>query len=141
MRTMFAAVVAAAVLGMTAMAPTGAAAAEAVDQALTKAYPGESYAQYGRRVYGGPRYYGRPRYYRGGGGAGAAAGLAAGIAAGALIGGALAAPPAGSAAAPLPRTQDPDFIAYCSRKYRSFDPQSGMFLARDGNWYPCEGEF
>ena len=31
-----------------------------------------------------------------------------------------------------PRLRDPDWIAYCARKYRSFDPQSGTYLARDG---------
>jgi len=29
------------------------------------------------------------------------------------------------------------WLVYCSTKYRSFDPQSGTFLARDGLRYPC----
>ncbi len=41
-------------------------------------------------------------------------------------------------AQPLPQTADPDFIAYCSRRYRSFDPVSGTFLANDGQRYPCQ---
>jgi hypothetical protein len=76
-------------------------------------------------------YYHRPyRYHRGD----AALGVVGGLAAGALIAGAIAS----SQAQPLHRTQDPDYIAYCSRKYRSFDPQSGTYLARDGLRYPCE---
>ncbi len=78
-----------------------------------------------------PRHYVRPyRYHRGD----AALGVVGGLAAGALIAGAIAS----SQAQPLHRTQDPDYIAYCSRKYRSFDPQSGTYLARDGLRYPCE---
>ena len=30
-----------------------------------------------------------------------------------------------------------DWLAYCSAKYRSFDPGSGTFLANDGNRYYC----
>ncbi|HYF54685.1 MAG TPA: BA14K family protein [Salinarimonas sp.] len=85
--------------------------------------------------YGGRRYYGRPYYghrYHGGN---AALGVVGGLAAGALVAGAIA---NAQAAQPLPRTADPDFIAYCSRKYRSFDPQTGTFLARDGLRYPCQ---
>ena len=67
---------------------------------------------------------------------GAATGRAGGAAAGAIIGGAIA--NQGAAAQPLPKTQDPDFIAYCSRKYRSFDPVDGTYLARDGMRYECE---
>ena len=31
-----------------------------------------------------------------------------------------------------PRLSDPDWIAYCARKYRSFDPRSGTYLGVDG---------
>lgn len=77
-------------------------------------------------------YYHRPYRYRGGD---VAVGVVGGLAAGALIAGVIA---SSQAAQPLHRTQDPDYIAYCSRKYRSFDPVSGTFLARDGLRYPCE---
>lgn len=102
---------------------------------ITKQYPGESYTQY-RRYYGGPRYYHGPRYYRrGGNGAAVAAGVA-GLAAGALVAGAIvsqaqAAPP------PPPGTQDPQLAAYCARKYRSYDPVTGTFMASNGYRYVC----
>jgi BA14K-like protein len=131
MRNILSAVLAAAALiGFSGLAPAPAAASEQAAPELSRAYPGEAYSQYYRR-----RYYGG--YYRRGynPGAAAAAGIA-GLAAGAIIGGAIA--NQGAAAQPLPKTQDPDFIAYCSRKYRSFDPIDGTFLARDGLRYECE---
>jgi MFS family permease len=109
-----------AVVGSVLAAP--ASAGERTAAGIDRTYPGEAYAQY---------YY-RRGYYGGGYGAGAALG---GLAAGALIGGAIASQ---GAAGPLPKTQDPDFIAYCSRKYRSFDPMDGTYLARDGRRYMCE---
>jgi hypothetical protein len=120
-KTTLAALCATALLGFAAPQPTSAAGGPE----LTRSYPGESYAQY---------YYRRGYYYDPG--AAAAAGIA-GLAAGAIIGGAIANQP-GSAAQPLPQTQNPEFIAYCSRKYRSFDPYSGTYMARDGNRYMCE---
>jgi hypothetical protein len=108
-----------AVLAGSAAAP--AFAGEPTAAGIDRAYPGEAYAQY---------------YYRRGWGYGAGAGAAlGGLAAGALIGGAIASQ---GAAQPLPQTQDPDFIAYCSRKYRSFDPVDGTFMARDGRRYMCQ---
>jgi hypothetical protein len=110
----------AALTGLAAAAPTASADERAAPE-FSRAYPGESYSQY---------------YYRRGynPGAAAAAGIA-GLAAGAIVGGAIANQ---GAAGPLPKTQDPDFIAYCSRKYRSFDPIDGTFMARDGLRYMCE---
>jgi hypothetical protein len=82
-------------------------------------------AQYYRYGYGG--------YYNGGNVAGAAiAGGILGLATGAIIAGSAA-----SAAAPPLGVVNPDWIAYCARKYRSFDPASGTFLAHDGNRYYC----
>jgi hypothetical protein len=129
MAALGAAVLSAAVTANAAPAAAGGLAGPDI----TRAYPGESYAQayYGRRYYGGG-----PRYYRRGNGGAAAAGVIGGLAAGAIIGGAIASQ--GAQAGPLPKTQDPDFIAYCSRRYRSFDPIDGTFLARDGNRYECE---
>lgn len=57
------------------------------------------------------------------------AGIAAGIAAGALFG-AMAAQPARPAVSP-------DAVAYCARRYRSYDPQSMTYLGRDGYRHPC----
>jgi hypothetical protein len=74
-------------------------------------------------------------HYRRHHGGDVALGVVGGLAAGALIAGAIASQ---QAAQPLHRTQDPDYIAYCSRKYRSFDPHTGTFLARDGYRYTCE---
>jgi len=72
-------------------------------------------------------YYGHRHHYHGGGGAGA---LIGGLAAGAIIGGAVAASQANAAAQ--------QHAAYCAQRYRSYDPASNTFLARDGNRYPCQ---
>jgi hypothetical protein len=134
MHKMMATALGAAFLGAVAAgAATPAVAAEGFTPQLAEAYPGESYTQY--RRYGRP-YYGRRYYGRGYSGGAAAAGVLGGLAAGAIIGGAIA--NQGAAAGPLPKTQDPDFIAFCSRKYRTFDPIDGTYLARDGNRYECE---
>ena len=72
--------------------------------------------------------------WRRGDAAGAAvAGGIIGLATGAMIGAAANQPPV--EAAP---EADAEYIAYCARKYRSFDPASGTFLSRDGNRYPCQ---
>jgi BA14K-like protein len=107
-----------------------------------------AYAQY-RRYYGGPRhgyygrpygygrgYYGRPYgYYYGHNSGNAAAAGVAGLAAGALIGGAIASQQA--QAAPAYGVADPNAVAYCSRRYRSYDPATGTFLGNDGLRHPC----
>lgn len=67
-------------------------------------------------------YYGHRRGY-----GGTAAGVGIGLAAGALIGGAIASSQA----------QAQQNAAYCSQRYRSYDPASGTYLNRDGNRYPC----
>ena len=81
-------------------------------------------------------------------------GFGAGLLGGAIVGGALAAPyyygapyyypPAyygpgpgyygGPAYGPGPGG---DGVAYCARKYRSYDPASGTFLGNDGARHPC----
>ena len=71
------------------------------------------------------RWHGH-RHHHHGGGAGA---LIGGLAAGAIIGGAIAASQANAAAQ--------EHTAYCAQRYRSYDPASNTFLARDGNRYPC----
>lgn len=90
--------------------------------------------------------------YRGRGWGGGA-GLGLGLAAGALLGGAIAAGAnpyyygpgyyyGGPAyyPAPAPVVVEPygdDAVAYCMRRYRSYDPASGTYLNYDGNRYPC----
>jgi anti-sigma factor RsiW len=102
---------------------------------VEQAYPNESYAQYYRRGY---RPYYRDRYYyRRDNGAAVAAGVA-GLAAGALIAGAIASQAQAQPAAPQPPgITDPQVAAYCARKYRSYDPASGTFLASNGMRYVC----
>ncbi|MDB5512849.1 MAG: hypothetical protein JWR08_2332, partial [Enterovirga sp.] len=33
---------------------------------------------------------------------------------------------------------DPAWVEYCASRYRSFDPHTGTYLARDGYRYPCQ---
>lgn len=96
---------------------------------VERAYPNEGYTQYYRR-----RYYHR-HHHHGGGGSALAAG-AVGLAAGALIGSAIASQ-AQAAPPPPPGTVDPTVAAYCARKYRSYDPVTGTFLATNGMRYVC----
>jgi hypothetical protein len=73
----------------------------------------------------------RSRHWHRHGPSGAAIGL--GIAAG-IIGAGIAA----SAAAPPPVYVVPnDAVAYCMRKFRSYDPASGTYLGYDGYRHPC----
>lgn len=130
MRSFFATLIGAA--GLAAAIPAAASPLEPRSLPdLQQAYPNESYAQY---YYGRP-YYGRPYYYRRDNGAAVAAGVA-GLAAGALIAGAIA-NQAQAAAPPPPGTVDPNTAAYCARKYRSYDPVTGTFMARNGMRYVC----
>ncbi len=75
----------------------------------------------------GHRWHGHRHHHRGHRGWGPAIG---GLAAGAIIGGAIAASQAQAAA-------NADAVAYCSQRYRSYDPASGTYLNNDGNRYPC----
>lgn len=91
------------------------------------------------RRYGG--YYGGPRYYRRNNSGAVAAGVLGGLAVGAMIGAAAAAPPPPPPAyygAPAPVYGGGDWLAYCSSKYRSFDPASGTYLGYDGYRHPCQ---
>jgi hypothetical protein len=112
--------------------------------------------------HGGPGRGGGVRYgggYRGGYGVGA--GLAAGAVAGAVVGGAIAsqgyyggpgyyAPGYYDngydygdngyndntfAAAPAPGGDNA--VAYCTQRFRSYDPASGTYLGNDGQRHPC----
>jgi len=125
------------------LAPATAAVAAAGTKGLVET------VQY-RRYYGGPRYgyRGGPRYgyrggyYRGGRGAAVGAGIAAG-AIGALAAGALLAPgpvyaePVPAYRGPVYASPDGDAIAYCSRRFRSYDPETGTYIASGGVVRAC----
>jgi len=81
-----------------------------------------AYAQRGR----GRGWGGRGRGWGRGNGVGAAVGIGVGAA---IIGGAIAA----SAA----EQQRRDAVNYCMQRYRSFDPRSMTYLAKDGYRRPC----
>jgi hypothetical protein len=95
------------------VATTGAFVAAGVSPAL---------AQRGR----GRGWGGRGRGWGRGDGVGAAVGIGVGAA---IIGGAIAA----SAA----EQQRRDAVNYCMQRYRSFDPRSMTYLAKDGYRRPC----
>ncbi|WP_134499784.1 BA14K family protein [Microvirga pakistanensis] len=113
---------------------------QAVPQ-IDMAYPNEAYTQYGpRRGFRPPppRYYRyRHRHHYHHNGSSALAAGAVGLAAGALIGSAIASSQAQAAPPPPPGTVDPQLAAYCARKYRSYDPVTGTFLASNGMRYVC----
>lgn len=145
----------AAALAAGAMLATPAAAAPmsaAASSVLATKAAGDLVETVQYRRYGGPRYYGRgpgprgyygPRY-RGGRGAAVGAGIAAG-AIGALAAGALLAP-GPVYAEPVPVYPAPrayyggpsaDEIAYCSRRFRSYDPATGTYIANGGVVRSC----
>jgi BA14K-like protein len=92
----------------------------------------------GRIGYGGRYGYGYAR--RGWG-----YGTGAAVAAGALVGGAVAASPYyyGETYGAAPVYTDPDQTgsvdntAYCTKRFRSYDPGSGTYLGYDGLRHPC----
>ncbi len=110
------------------------------------------YRRYGPGYGYGPRYGYRGGYYRGGRGAAVGAGIAAGVIGGALAAGALAGPryvePAPIYVAPAPvygapvraygyGPSDVDAVAYCSRRFRSYDPETGTYIATGGVVRAC----
>jgi hypothetical protein len=111
--------------GSTALAfvlPAGAAPVLPAQAGLAKAAPtAMETVQYHHWHHGHGGWH-----HHHGGGAGA---LIGGLAAGAIIGGAIAAGQANAAAQ--------QHQAYCAQRYRSYDPASDTFLARDGNRYLC----
>ena len=79
--------------------------------------------QYRHRWHAGMYHrYGYGHRHHGGGPA-----VLGGLAAGAVIGGAIADSQARASEA----------CAYCSQRYRSYDPGSGTYLGYDGNRHPC----
>jgi len=148
-------VVAAALAGGALLAlPASAAPLAPATSAVATARPGSDLVQnvqYYRRYGYGPRYYGG---YRRGPAVGA--GIAAGIIGGALAAGALAAPPPAVYyepepvyvappvvyARPVPRAygysvEDTDAVAYCSRRFRSYNPETGTYIAAGGVVRAC----
>ena len=119
--------------GFSAPAQAGSATVSSVRAKLERPYPNEGYTQYYRRRY--YHHHHRPHYRRDRGGDALAAG-AVGLAAGALIGSAIASQ-AQAAPPPPPGTVDPIVAAYCARKYRSYDPVTGTFMANNGMRYVC----
>ena len=117
--------------GATALAVSQPATAAPLrnDAALSKAAPAGDVTnvQYYRRGYGHRHHYHVGYHRRGYGYGGTAAGVGIGLAAGAVIGGAIAASQA----------QAQQNHAYCSQRYRSYDPASGTYLNNNGNRYPC----
>lgn len=85
------------------------------------------------------RWRGHRHHHGGWGGGGAVLG---GLAAGAIIGGALAAQQRpyyydrGYAYSPG-YTYGGDAVAYCMRRFKSYDPASGTYLGYDGYRHPC----
>lgn len=136
-------VVAATLAGAAALASPASAAplapATAVAGTATAA-PLVQEVQWRRYGYYGPRYYG-PRYYGGyRRGPAVGAGVAAGIIGGALAAGALAAPrPVYTA--PVPAygytDEDVDAVAYCSRRFRTYNPETGTYIASGGIVRAC----
>ncbi|MGX1741938.1 BA14K family protein [Bosea sp. NPDC055353] len=146
--------VAAALAGGTLLAlPASAAPLAPAASAVATAQAGSDLVQTVQwRRYGyGPRYYGG---YRRGPAVGA--GIAAGIIGGALAAGALAAPPPPVYyepapvyvappvvyAPPVPRAygysiEDTDAVAYCSRRFKSYNPETGTYIAARGVVRAC----
>lgn len=145
--------VAAALAGGTLLALPASAAPFAPAAAVATAQTGNEFVhtvQWRRYGYG-PRYYGG---YRRGPAIGA--GIAAGVIGGALAAGALAAPPPPVYyepapvyvappvvyAPPVPRAygysiEDTDAVAYCSRRFRSYNPETGTYIAKGGVVRAC----
>ncbi|WP_186417760.1 BA14K family protein [Bosea sp. CS1GBMeth4] len=116
------------------LAPASAAVAAAGSTRLVEP------VQY-RRYYYGPRYgyYGpRYRYNRGAAvGAGIAAGALGALAAGALL---APGPVYAEPVPPPPRVYvepDADAIAYCSRRFRTYDPETGTYIGSGGVIRSC----
>ena len=70
-----------------------------------------------RRGYHGHGYYGN------------GAAVLGGLAAGAIIGGAIANSQA--------QARGGDAVAYCSQRFKSYDPASGTYMGYDGNRHAC----
>ncbi|AWB21452.1 BA14K family protein [Methylobacterium currus] len=136
-------VIAATVAAMVAGSPASAApAGTTAGAALLRGDLPTEFSQYRRfgRPYGYRRGYGvrRGYGYRRGPGVGAAVGAGvAGLAAGAIIGGAIANSQSQAAPVVVQGGPDPETVAACARRFRSYDPASGTYLSNDGTRRPC----
>lgn len=113
---------------LTAAAPA-AAAPLARDSGLSRATDGNitevQWRRHGRWHHGHHRWHNRHGWRHRHGWSPALGGLAAG----AIIGGAIASSQAQAANA--------DAVAYCSQRFKSYDPASGTYLGYDGNRHAC----
>lgn len=135
--------IAAAVAGAFVLAaPANAAPLAPASAAVAAAGAENLVEQVQYRRYYGPRYGYYGRGYRYNRGAAVGAGIAAG-ALGALAAGALLAP-GPVYAEPVPVYRDPvyaapdaDAIAYCSRRFRTYDPETGTYIGSGGVVRAC----
>jgi opacity protein-like surface antigen len=124
---------------------SAAHAAQSTSDALAKLQAGElseAYAKSDKKKnkrsvrfknhYNNYSYRGPSRYYRRDDDGAVAAGIA-GLAVGALVGGALAQ----QQAAPVYVNPSQSAVAYCSQRFRSYDPRSGTYLGYDGFRHRC----
>ena len=120
------------------LSATPASAAPAANIASAIPSQNEMLQQVQYRRHGYYRGY-RGRYYRRDRGGAVAAGVIGGLALGAILGAAASAPPPPPPVYYGPTyAADRDWLAYCSSKYRSFDPRSGTYLGYDGLRHPCQ---
>ncbi|KAB7784440.1 BA14K family protein [Methylorubrum populi] len=140
MKSSFAFAAVAALLVGAPVSVSAAPAAQSPVEALIRGDLPTGYVQfrrYGHRHYG-HRRYGYGRGYRRGPGVGAAVGAGvAGLAAGAILGGAIANSQARAAPVVVQGGADPEAVAACARRFRSYDARSGTYLGNDGARHPC----
>jgi hypothetical protein len=127
--------------GFALAAPASAAPLAPASAAVATAGSAGLIEQVQYRRYYGPRYGYYGRGYRYNRGAAVGAGIAAG-ALGALAAGALLAPgPVYAEPVPPPARvhvePDADAIAYCSRRFRSYDPETGTYIGAGGVVRSC----
>jgi len=123
--------------GAMSLPATPASAAPAANIASAIPAQNEMLHQVQYRRHGYYRGYRGGHYRRDRGGA-VAAGVIGGLALGAILGAAASAPPPAPGYYGRPYAVDSDWLAYCSSKYRSFDPRSGTYLGYDGLRHPCQ---
>lgn len=95
---------------------------------------GNDWRRHGNRHYGNRYYGGRGYYYNDNNWGGAAAAGVLGLATGAIIANSMNQPRYDDA--PRYYAGD-DYIAYCSSRYRSFNPRTGTFTGYDGLQHRC----
>ena len=90
---------------------------------------------------GGGHWHGGGGHWHGGGYYGGWGAPLAGFAAGAIIGGALASGPyyygPGYYGGPAYDYAPGGDVAYCSQRFKSYNPSTGLYLGYDGHYHPC----